>query len=276
MHPELKVAVAQMCSADNHADNIATVTGYIAEAAASGAELVCFPEVAGLMNRNREAARQVVRVESEDPYLAACREAAARHGIWVHTGSTPTLSPEDGRFLNSSHLLSADGEVAARYDKIHLFDVDLPDGKRIRESSRYAPGGAAALPMTPWGAFGMTICYDLRFPQLYREYGLLGATVMFIPSAFAVRTGQAHWQPLLQARAIENGCFIIASAQAGDHPGGGTSYGHAMVIGPWGDVMLDMDQAHGLAFLTLDLESVAKTRDMIPSLRNGRDYARVS
>ncbi|MBT6274938.1 MAG: carbon-nitrogen hydrolase family protein [Chromatiales bacterium] len=273
MANELKLAVAQICSADHHDENIDTVVGMIREAAENGAELVCFPEVAGLMNRNRAAAKEMIRAEPEDPYVQACQSAAAQCKIWVHTGSTPTLAPDGERFLNTSHLLDSDGNVVARYNKIHLFDVDLPDGTRIRESSRYAPGAQAVLADTPWGPWGMTVCYDLRFPQLYRDYGLAGATMMFVPSAFAVKTGQAHWEPLLKARAIENGCFIVASAQAGKHVGGGTSYGHAMVVDPWGEVTVDMADVLGLHYVTLDLDAVTRTREMIPSLANGRDYS---
>ena len=275
MREELKLTLVQMRSSNTHAVNIETATSEIAAAASRGMDFICFPEVAGLFNRDRKSAVQMIVATDADPYLAACREAARANNIWVHTGSTPVRADDDERFLNRSHLLRPDGEIVAQYDKIHLFDVDLPDGKRIRESDRYAPGKRALMPQTPWGPWGMTVCYDLRFPHLYREYAKAGATLMFVPSAFAVKTGQAHWEPLLRARAIENGCFIVASAQSGKHADGSETYGHAMVIDPWGRVMTDMGNALGAVDLTLDMTQVAKTRAMIPSLDNEREYARI-
>ena len=272
MRKELKLSLVQMCSTNHHDGNIALMREHVARAAGEGAELVCFPEVSGLMNRDKHASLEQIVPEAEDPYLAACRAAAEEFGVWIHTGSTPVKADNDPRFLNRSHLLRDDGSIAATYDKIHLFDVDLPDGKRIRESDRYAPGEQLVMPDTPWGPFGMTVCYDLRFPQIYREYGQAGATVVFVPSAFAVNTGKTHWQPLLQARAIENGCFVIAAAQSGRHDDGRTTYGHAIAIDPWGHVMVDMENGLGATLLTLDLESVAKTRQMIPSLANEQSY----
>jgi deaminated glutathione amidase len=272
MNQELKLALVQMCSTNTHAGNIEVVTEHIAAAAARGMDLVCFPEVAGLMNSDRRLAAAQIVAQADDPYLAACREAAAAHHIWVHTGSTPMRSSEDSRFVNRAHLLAPDGAIAASYDKIHLFDVDLPDGKRIRESDRYAPGARAVVAATPWGPWGMSICYDLRFPHLYRDYGHAGVNLMFVPSAFAENTGLAHWEVLLRARAIENGCFVIASAQSGVHADGRRTYGHAMAVDPWGAVMVDMHDTIGVHDLSLDLSKVARTRQMIPSLANDRNY----
>ena len=263
--PTLRVALAQMCSADTHEANIATVSALAAEAAAGGAELLALPEVAGLMNRNPEkSAKQVVAAE-DDPFIAACRDLAARHGLWIHTGSTPVRGP-DGRFLNHATLIDATGGIVAEYDKIHLFDVALEGQAPIGESKRFAPGTRATLAQTPWGQFGLSICYDLRFPYLYRAYAQAGAVLMFIPSAFTVPTGQAHWKVLLRARAIETGAFVLAAAQVGHHADGRQTYGHALAVDPWGNVLADLGEAVPmLQLIDLDLGAVARARSQIPS-----------
>lgn len=261
----LRVALAQMCSADTHAANIATVTRLAAEAAAGGAELLALPEVAGLMNRNPETARMQVTTADADPFIAACRHLAAKHGLWIHTGSTPVLGP-DGRYLNHATLIDATGAIVAEYDKIHLFDVNLEGQAPIGESKRFAPGARAVLARTPWGPFGLSICYDLRFPYLYRAYAQAGAVIMFIPSAFTVPTGQAHWEVLLRARAIETGAFVLAAAQAGHHADGRQTYGHALAVGPWGEVLADLgDTAPAIRLIDLDLGAVGRARAQIPS-----------
>lgn len=263
--PTLRVALAQMCSADTHEANIATVSALAAEAAAGGAELLALPEVAGLMNRNPEtSAKQVVAAE-DDPFIAACCDLAARHGLWIHTGSTPVRGP-DGRFLNHATLIDATGGIVAEYDKIHLFDVALEGQAPIGESKRFAPGTRATLAQTPWGPFGLSICYDLRFPYLYRAYAQAGAVLMFIPSAFTVPTGQAHWKVLLRARAIETGAFVLAAAQVGHHADGRQTYGHALAVDPWGNVLADLGEAVPmLQLIDLDLSAVARARSQIPS-----------
>jgi deaminated glutathione amidase len=261
----LRVALAQMCSADTHEANIATVTALAAEAAAGGAQLLALPEVAGLMNRNPETARLQVVTADADPFIAACRDLAAKHGLWVHTGSTPVLGP-DGRFLNHATLIDATGGIVAEYDKIHLFDVALEGQAPIGESKRFAPGLKAVLAQTPWGPFGLSICYDLRFAYLYRAYAQAGAVLMFIPSAFTVPTGQAHWEVLLRARAIETGAFVLAAAQAGHHADGRQTYGHALAVGPWGEVLADLgDAAPAIRLIDLDLGAVARVRAQIPA-----------
>ncbi|MCU4653023.1 carbon-nitrogen hydrolase family protein [Roseibacterium sp. SDUM158016] len=267
----LRAAVAQMCSADTHAANIATVTELAAQAVGQGAELLCLPEVAGLMNRNAEVARgQVVEAE-DDPFLAACRNLAARHGIWIHAGSTPVLGP-DGRFLNHSAVIDAAGAIRATYDKVHLFDVAIEGQAPIGESKRFAPGEAAVILDTPWGPWGLSICYDLRFPYFYRRYGQEGATLIFIPSAFTVPTGRAHWEILIRARAIETGAFVLAAAQAGHHADGRETWGHAMAVDPWGAVLADLGrEAPGLAVVELDLSRVEAARRQIPALQTGQD-----
>lgn len=274
--PSLRLALAQMTSGNSHDANIATLNALVAQAVAGGAQMLALPEAAGLMNRHLESARRAVVPEEADPFLAACQLAAQQHRLWVQTGSTPVLDPADGRFRNRGHLITPDGAIIARYDKIHLFDVDLPGEPPRRESDRYAPGTRAELAATPWGPVGMSICYDLRFPHLYRDYARAGATILFVPSAFALSTGAAHWEILLRARAIENGCFVIAAAQTGHHADGRDTWGHSMIVDPWGRVVCDMENHTGLAIVDLDIAAVAAARRAVPALRNERDYSPAS
>jgi predicted amidohydrolase len=267
----LRAALAQMRSADTHGENIATVTELAEKAADQGAELLCLPEVAGLMNRNAEVARTQVVTAEDDPFIAACRDLATRHGIWIHTGSTPVLAP-DRRFLNHSTVIDAEGTIRASYDKVHLFDVQIDGQPPIGESKRFAPGGALTLLDTPWGPWGLTICYDLRFPHVYRRYGQEGAALIFIPSAFTVPTGRAHWEVLIRARAIESGAFVLASAQSGHHADGRETWGHALAVDPWGTVLADLGRdAPALRVIELDLARVAAARRQIPALQTGRE-----
>ncbi|MDG4649592.1 carbon-nitrogen hydrolase family protein [Roseibacterium sp. SDUM158017] len=267
----LRAALAQMRSADTHDANIETVAALAAQAAAQGAELLCLPEVAGLMNRDAEAARRQVVAAADDPFIAACRDLASTHGMWINIGSTPVLAP-DGRFLNHSAVIDDTGAIRAEYDKVHLFDVAIEGQAPIGESKRFAPGTEAVMADTPWGPWGLSICYDLRFPYFYRRYGQEGARLIFIPSAFTVPTGRAHWEVLLRARAIETGAFVLAAAQAGDHADGRETWGHALAVDPWGTVLADLGrEAPGLAVLDLDLTRVEAARRQIPALRTGRD-----
>jgi len=248
--PVLRAALAQMCSADTHAANIATVTRLAEQAAGEGAELLALPEVAGLMNRAPDPAKAQVVEAGADPYIAACRELAAKHGLWIHSGSTPVLGP-DGRYLNHATLIDDAGGIVAEYDKIHLFDVTLEGQEPIGESKRFAPGARAVVAETPWGPFGLSICYDMRFAYLYRA---------------TVPTGRAHWEVLLRARAIESGAFVLAAAQAGQHADGRTTYGHALAVGPWGEVLADLGEAApALRVIDLDLAAVARARAQIPA-----------
>jgi predicted amidohydrolase len=261
----LRAALAQMCSADTHAANIATVATLAEQAAGEGAEMLFLPEVAGLMNRDPETSRKQVVSAEVDPFIAACRETAARHGLWVHTGSTPVLGP-DGRFLNHATLIDAAGGIVAEYDKIHLFDVTLEGQAPIGESKRFAPGTRAVVADTPWGPIGLSICYDMRFAYLYRAYAQAGAVLMVMPSAFTVPTGRAHWEVLLRARAIETGAFVLAAAQAGQHADGRVTYGHALAVGPWGEVLADLgEDAPQVRVLDLDLAAVARARAQVPA-----------
>ncbi len=279
MPDTLTLALAQTTSADRHAPNVATVRELAARASAAGADMLALPEGAGLLNRDRASALAEVTTHVDDPFVAACREAAARHGLWIHTGSAPVLGPDgpDGpRFLNRSDLIGPDGAIVATYDKVHLFDIHLDGHAATGESRRYAPGERAVLAPTPWGPAGMAVCYDMRFPQLCRHYAQAGAAMLFLPSAFTVPTGRMHWEPLLRARAIENGAWVIAAAQVGRHADGRETWGHSMVVDPWGTVALDMGgEAPGLAFVTLDMGVVAAARRQIPSLLHDRPFAPV-
>ena len=241
-------------------------------AASQNCDCLALPEVAGMLNSDTESLRAQIHDEERDPYINACIKLAKENALWIHNGSTPIIS-DDGRYLNHSNLIDHAGKVRARYDKIHLFDIALKDRKPIRESDRYAPGSAAVVAGTPWGIWGLSICYDLRFPHLYRSYAKAGAVILFIPSAFTPKTGLADWEVLLRARAIENGCFVVAAAQVGTHDDGRRTYGHSMVIDPWGNVLLDMGGGQaGYEAVTLDLSLVERTQEQIPSLRNGRDF----
>lgn len=204
--------------------------------------------------------------------LNAVREAAARHGLWVHLGSLP-LKEEggDGCWVNRSFMIDDKGGIRARYDKIHLFDVDLATGESWRESSVYRPGEEVVAVDTPWARIGLSVCYDMRFPDLYRALTNAGATMLLMPAAFTVPTGQAHWHVLLRARAIEAGCFVIAAAQTGRHEDGRETYGHSLVIDPWGEVLLDMGEAAGLSLAEIDLSRVEDVRGRVPAIANRRN-----
>ncbi len=267
----LKVALAQMCSADTYGPNIETVQALAVQAKGQGADVLALPEVSGLMNANRKMAKTQVGEAKDDPFIAACRDMAAKHGIWVHSGSTPVLAP-DGRFWNRTNLIDPTGAIKATYDKIHLFDVNIEDKVVFTESKSFAPGDCAVVAETPWGGFGLSICYDLRFPYLYRSLAQAGAKVLFIPAAFTVPTGEAHWHVLMRARAIETGSYVIAPAQSGHHADGRETYGHSLAVDPWGKVIADLaDGAPKLQIVELDLSRVAKARAQIPALENGRD-----
>jgi len=264
-----KIGVLQMTSGIDPAVNAATLVDAIAQARAGGAAMLFTPEMSGLLDRDRERAAAHLVVEEDDPMLAAVREAAARAGLWVQLGSLG-IRRADGRLANRAFLIDATGTIRARYDKLHLFDVDLPTGERWRESASYAPGNAAVVADTPWGPVGLSICYDLRFPALYAALSDAGATTLAIPAAFTRPTGEAHWQVLLRARAIEAGAFVVAAAQCGVHADGRSTYGRSLVVDPWGEVLLDMGDAPGLGFADLDPARVAAARGRIPVLAHRR------
>jgi predicted amidohydrolase len=265
-----RIALFQSCTGIDPADNARALVAAIGEAAAGGAAMLFTPEMSGLLDRDAARAADQLRSEEEDDVLAACREAASRHGLWLHLGSL-AVRTAGGKLANRGFLIDPAGAIRARYDKLHLFDVDLPTGESWRESSVYRPGeGAVAADGTPAGRLGLTICYDLRFPALFERLSEAGAETIAVPAAFTVPTGRAHWEVLLRARAIEAQAFIIAAAQSGRHQDGRETYGHSLVVGPWGDVLLDMGETVGVGFAELDLERVGEVRRRIPALQHRR------
>lgn len=265
----MKAALLQMCSGVDPAANADVMVRAIADAAASGAGMVFTPEMSGLLDRDRARAAVSIVSEAEDAVLQAVRDAAARHGIWVHLGSL-AIRTEGGLLANRGFVIDDAGAIRARYDKLHLFDVDLPNGERWRESASYAPGQRAVVVDTPVGRLGLTICYDLRFAALFAALSDAGATVFAVPAAFTRPTGAAHWHTLLRARAIEAGAFVLAAAQTGAHADGRATYGHSLAVDPWGEVLLDMAEPTGLGFVEIDPERVAAVRGRIPVLAHRR------
>ncbi|HYZ48302.1 MAG TPA: carbon-nitrogen hydrolase family protein [Sphingomonas sp.] len=266
----MKAAILQMQSGIDPAANARSLVKAVADARAAGADMLFTPEMSNLLDSDRARSEAVVRTEDEDPTLAAVRDAAREMSLWVHLGSL-ALRGEGGQRLNRGFLIDAQGAIRARYDKIHLFDVDLPTGESWRESAVYARGARAVAADTPWGRLGLSICYDVRFPDLYRALTGAGASILAVPAAFTVPTGRAHWQVLLRARAIEAGVFVVAAAQAGRHEDGRETYGHSLAIGPWGDVLLDMGAEPGLGFVDLDLAQVEAVRARVPALHHRRE-----
>ena len=267
-----RVALYQAQTGIDPAANRADLVAAARDAAAGGAAMLFTPEMSGLLDANRERARGLVVAEDDDPTLAAVREAAARDGLWIHLGSL-ALQAGDGRFANRGFVIDPAGEIRGRYDKIHLFDVDLPNGERWRESAAYRPGEAVTLVEgTPVGTLGLTICYDLRFPTLFARLAEAGADTIAVPAAFTVPTGKAHWHILLRARAIEAGLFVIAAAQGGRHQDDRATYGHSLVIDPWGEPLLDMGPGDTprLAFAEVDLARIAEVRARVPALEHRR------
>jgi predicted amidohydrolase len=254
---------------DPHANARALVAA-VEEAAAGGAAMLFTPEMSGLLDRDRMRAAPHYRREEDDPVLAAVRDAAARAGLWVHLGSLAVR--EEGELLaNRGFVIDQAGNIRARYDKLHLFDVDLATGESWRESAAYRPGQRAVVVAdTPAGPLGLAICYDLRFAALFGALTDAGALVLSIPAAFTVPTGRAHWHVLMRARAVEAGVFVVAAAQGGLHEDGRETFGHSLVVGPWGEVLLDMGDAEGVGFAELDLAAVDAVRGRLPAIRHRR------
>lgn len=273
----MKGALLQLTSSDNPAENRRRVLVDMEKAVGEGAEFVLTPEVTNCVSANRAQQQEVLRLEQEDETLAALRDAAAQHGIHLLIGSLALKTDDpDGRFANRSFLIGPDGEVMARYDKIHMFDVQVSAEETYRESAGYRPGTQAVIAQTPWGVLGMTICYDVRFPMLFQRLALAGATMITVPSAFSPVTGAAHWESLLRARAIETGCFVFAPAQTGTHIATQgkqrRTYGHSMVISPWGEVVLDAGTEAGIFTFEIDPDEVQKARAKVPSLSHIREF----
>lgn len=268
----MRVGLIQLNGTDDPASNLATLQSLIAEAARQGAEFVLTPEVSNCISTSRAHQEAVLTCEEKDLFLAGLSATAAEHAIWLLAGSLALKTNDpDGRFANRSFLIDPEGRITARYDKIHMFDVAVSEQETYRESKGYRPGEAAVLAKTPFGIVGLTICYDLRFPYLYRDLAKAGAVILTAPSAFSQVTGRAHWETLLRARAIETGCFLLAPAQTGQHNGRAT-YGHSMIVAPWGEVLLDMGEGPGAAVVDIDLGEVDKARQRVPSLSHDRPY----
>ena len=249
----------------------------IERAAGEGANMLFTPEMSAVLDRDKMRAGKAIVSEDCDVALAAVREAAAKHRLWVHLGSLAVQSGvADGRFANRSFVIDETGSIRARYDKMHLFDVDLADGHSIRESAAYAPGAQAVAVDTPWGRLGLAICYDLRFPDLFAALSKAGATMLAVPAAFTVPTGQAHWHVLIRARAIEAAAFVIAAAQTGTHADGRKTFGHSLVVDPWGEILLDMGDRPGVEVIDLDPALIAEARSRIPVLQHRRAIGAVA
>lgn len=265
-----RVALLQMTSGIDPAANARTMADAVARAAGEGAAMLFTPEMSGLIDRDRKRAAAHIVAEDHDVVLAAMREAAAKHGLWVAIGSL-AIDRGDGRYANRAFVIDANGVVAARYDKMHMFDVDLATGESWRESNAYAPGDRVVTVETPAGRLGLAICYDVRFPALFEALGRAKCDVIAIPAAFTVPTGQAHWHLMQRARAVEASAYVLSAAQVGQHDDGRATYGHSLAIDPWGDVLLDMGgQTAGLGFAEIDPARIAAVRAQLPSLANRR------
>jgi predicted amidohydrolase len=265
-----RIALFQSNTGIDPAANAEALVGAIEEAAKGGATMLFTPEMSGLLDRDFQRASTNLRPEEEDQVLAACRDAAREHGIWLHLGSVAVLV-DDGKVANRGFVIDRNGNIRARYDKIHLFDVDLPTGESWRESAVYRPGnGAVLVNGTPVGKLGLTICYDLRFPTLFARIAEADADVISVPAAFTVPTGRAHWHVLLRARAIEAGVFVVAAAQVGRHEDGRQTFGHSLDVDPWGEVLLDMGEERGVGFAEIDLSRISDVRSRIPALNHRR------
>ncbi|WP_186414931.1 MULTISPECIES: carbon-nitrogen hydrolase family protein [unclassified Pannonibacter] len=265
-------ACVQLRSSRDVAANSAAAEALIREAAAAGADYVQTPEMTNLLERSREDLMAKIRVEAEDPSLARFRALAAELGIWLHIGSLAILL-EPGKAANRGFLIGPDGSLKAKYDKIHMFDVDLPNGESWRESATYRPGCESLVADLPFARLGMAVCYDVRFPALFRAQARAGAEVLTMPAAFTRQTGEAHWHVLQRARAIENGAFVISSAQGGKHEDGRETYGHSLIVNPWGAVIAELDHDEpGFVTARIDTEETLKARQRIPAIANERDF----
>jgi len=266
-----RVGLVQMRSARTPAANVDAAVKLIGEAKSGGADYVLTPEMTNILELKRENLFAAIVEEEKDAGLATFRELARTLGIWLHIGSLAIkVSPD--KAVNRSLLIDPKGEIAARYDKIHMFDVDLTGGESYRESRNFRPGELAVVCDLPWGRLGLTVCYDLRFPALYRALAEAGSSFLAVPSAFTRQTGEAHWHVLLRARAIENGCYVFAAAQGGTHENGRDTYGHSLAIDPWGRVLVEGGVEPGVFFANVDPAVVASVRGRIPSLQHGRRF----
>ena len=273
----MRAALVQLTVTDDPVANLAATLGFVRQAHAQGAQFILTPECTNGLWSNRAAQKAVLRREEDDPTLAALRDEAAKLGVWLLIGSLALLTgDEDGRFANRSFLIRPDATIAARYDKIHMFDVNVSETEVYRESAAFRPGSKAVIAQTPFAPVGMTVCYDVRFASLYRKLAQGGAQIITVPAAFNHITGAAHWETLLRARAIENGAFVLAPAQTGFHAEadgkGRRTYGHSLAIAPWGEVLADGGTDPGVTLVDIDLTQVADARRRVPSLQHDRGF----
>jgi deaminated glutathione amidase len=269
--PPFKVACLQVNASNDLDANIQRAAGLACDARAAGAQFVLMPENVSMMEWGRQNITARAMPEDSHKALAAFRELARETGLWLHCGSLAVLEA-DGRVANRSFLLDPRGDVLAKYDKIHMFDVDLGNGESYRESATFIPGSAAVVTGLPWGRLGLSICYDLRFPHLYRALAKAGADFLAVPAAFTRTTGRAHWHVLLRARAIETGCYVFAPAQCGEHVAGRQTYGHSLIISPWGAVLADGGEEPGYIIAQIDPAEVAEARRKVPALTHDRPF----
>ena len=273
----MKVAALQLCASDDPVANLALTLTMVQRAAEAGAQFIATPEVTNCVSSSRRRQHEVLALQENDQTLAAMCAAAARLGVWISVGSLALKLPDDDRFTNRSFMIDPSGQIIAQYDKIHMFDVTLSETEQYRESDGYRAGGNAVIADTAFGKIGMTICYDIRFPHLYRGLAKSGASILLIPAAFAQPTGRAHWEVLLRARAIETGCFVIAAAQTGEHQTSQgrprKTYGHSMIVSPWGEIMADAGEDQGIIYADLDLSLVESTRARVPSILSNQSFS---
>ena len=273
----MKIAALQLCASDDPVANLALTLSMVRQAAEAGAKFIATPEVSNCVSSSRRRQNEVLALQEDDETLAAMCAAAARFGVWISVGSLALKLPDDDRFINRSFMIDPSGQIVAQYDKIHMFDVTLSETEQYRESDGYRAGDHAVIADTAFGKIGMTICYDIRFPHLYRGLAKSGASILLIPAAFAQPTGRAHWEVLLRARAIETGCFVIAAAQTGEHQTSQgrprKTYGHSMIVSPWGEILADAGEDQGIIYADLDLSLVESTRARVPSILSNQSFS---
>ena len=273
----MKVAALQLCASDDPVANLALTLSMVQQASEAGAQFIATPEVTNCVSSSRRRQTEVLALQEDDETLAAMCAAAARFEVWISVGSLALKLPDDDRFTNRSFMIDPSGQIIAQYDKIHMFDVTLSETEQYRESDGYRAGDHAVIADTTFGKIGMTICYDIRFPHLYRGLAKSGALILLIPAAFAQPTGRAHWEVLLRARAIETGCFVISAAQTGEHQTTQgrprKTYGHSMIVSPWGEILADAGEDQGIIYADLDLSLVESTRARVPSILSNQSFS---
>jgi predicted amidohydrolase len=273
----MKVAALQLCASDDPTANLDMTLPMVQQAAEMGAQFIATPEVTNCVSSSRRHQNDVLSLQERDETLAELRAAANQFGVWISVGSLALKLPDENRFTNRSFLIAPSGRIVAQYDKIHMFDVTLSETEQYRESDGYRPGDRAVIADTEFGKIGMTICYDIRFPHLFRGLAKSGASILLIPAAFARPTGRAHWEVLLRARAIETGCFVIAAAQTGEHKTSlgqpRKTYGHSMIVSPWGEILADAGEDQSIIYTELDLSLVESTRARVPSILSNQSFS---